>query len=139
MDDNNYVLENKRSMYGSIYFRIPTLKHIFVEAPMRFYNKLWWQYMPGVKIEVKWPRGNVVVDHNDPRWIDLGGAVWVDLGFSANPNDHYRLWLEQNVGRQGWDWDWSLENNNAAEDRLTIKIRRGKSKYATIAALKWTS
>ena len=94
--------------------------------------------MPGVEIEVPWPRGNIVVNDEDPRWCDIGGAVWVDLGFSADPNDHHRHWLEQHVGRQGWDWNWrtgvvSADNNR---DTLVIKFRRKKAKYATMFLLK---
>ena len=100
-------------------------------------EKLWWMFMPGVIITVRWPRGNIVVNHNDPRWVDWGGAVWVDLGFSADPNDHYRPWMEEHVGRQGWDWNWGFVDNDVTEDRLTIKFRRGKDENATLAALMW--
>lgn len=94
--------------------------------------------MPGTTVSVRWPRGNIVVDHNDPRWCDLGGAVWVDLGFSADPNDHYRPWMEQHVGRQGWDWNWGMADRDATDNRLTIKIRRKHEKYATIVAMMWS-
>lgn len=70
-------------------------------AKDKLLNKIWWRCMPGEVITVKWPSGNIVVDHNHPLWQDMGGAVCVDLGFSSDPNDHYRPWLEQNVGRQG--------------------------------------
>ena len=104
---------------------------------LNLYDKLWWRFMPGVVINVAWPKGPLVVDHNDPRWVDLGGAVWVSID-SADPNDHYRPWMEEHVGKQGWDWNWGLDNNDAADNRLTIKIRRKHEKYATIAALKWS-
>ena len=91
--------------------------------------------MPGKEVTVRWPVGWVVL-HEDPD----GSAVSVD---SADPNDHYRPWLEQNVGRQGWDWDWKL-GAIAAEspgvvgfDTLVIKFRKGKEKYATISAMRW--
>ena len=31
-----------------------------------------------------------------------------------DPNDSYRLWLEEHAGKQGEHWDWQLsrENNN---------------------------
>ena len=104
---------------------------------MSFLNKIWWKLMPGTLIKVRWPASNIVVDHNDPRWQDMGGAVWVDLGFSADPNDHYRYWMEKLIGKQGWDWDWTLMDNDILENKLTIKIRRGKEKYATIMAMRW--
>lgn len=101
-------------------------------------ESLWWRFMPGTIIKVNWPTGNIVVDHNDSRWCDLGGSVWVDLGFSADPNDHYRPWMESNVGRQGWDWNWKMIDNDVAENRLTIKFRRGLEHLASIAALRWS-
>lgn len=101
---------------------------------------LWWRYMPGVEIEVPWPTGNIVVDHNDPRWVDWGGAVQVDLGFSADPNDHYRPWLEQHVGQQGWDWNWRLGKLGVLNEQTTliIKFRRRREKHATVAAILWS-
>jgi hypothetical protein len=93
--------------------------------------------MPGVVVNVKWPAGNIVVDYNHPLWQDMGGAVWVDLGFSTDPNDHYRPWMEQNVGRQGWDWNWGKTQSECG-NRLTIKIRQAKAQYATMIALRWS-
>lgn len=103
----------------------------------KWYYYLWWRFMPGTEIKVRWPVGKITVDHNDPRWVDLGGAVWVELE-SADPNDHYRPELTEKCGRQGWDWQWDLRDNDAAENKLTVKIRRGKSKYASYFALKWS-
>lgn len=100
-------------------------------------DKLWWRFVPGVVINVRWPRGKIVVDHNDPRWCDLGGAVWVELD-SADPNDFYRPWLEEHVGRQGWDWNWGMGSHDATENRLTIKIRKKHAVYATHIAMTWS-
>lgn len=83
---------------------------------MSLLEQLWWRFMPGVTITVRWPR---------------------DVE-SSDPNDHYRPWLEQHVGRQGWDWNWRLFGNNAADDQLTIKIRRQHARYATIASMRWS-
>lgn len=94
--------------------------------------------MPGVTLKVRWPTGEIVVDHNDPRWQDMGGAVWVNLGYSSDPNDHYRWYMIKHIGRQGWDWDWCLADNDVTENRLTIKLRRSKMKYATIIGLMWS-
>lgn len=95
--------------------------------------------MPGVVVNVKWPRGRIVAGPGpkDPRWRDWGGAAYITFE-SADPNDHYRPWLEQHVGRQGWDWNWSMANRDATENRLTIKIRQKHAKYATIAAIQWS-
>lgn len=92
--------------------------------------------MPGVVINVKWPAGNITVDENDPRW-DWSMGASLQEGFSADPNDHYRPWMEKNVGKQGWDWNWGLADRDATDNRLTIKIRRKHAKHATIAAMKW--
>lgn len=90
---------------------------------------LWWYYWPGTKITVKWPRGWVVVQE-----MRDGSKTSIQ---SSDPNDHFRGWLEQNVGKQGWDWDWRIENSNVTDDSLTIKFRKGKSKYASYCSLKW--
>jgi hypothetical protein len=113
-------------------------EHCGVKVSMKLVNKLWWRLMPGVTVKVKWPTGNIVVDHDDPRWQDMGGAVWVDLGFSSDPNDHYRPWMEKNIGRQGWDWDWAMADNDVAANQLTIKVRRKYQEHAIMLALKWS-
>lgn len=107
-----------------------------------WYSQLYWWIFDYVEITVKWPSGEIVVDHNDPRWADLGGAVWI--GFeSADPNDHYRPDLELNVGKQGLDWDWHLKwhgrNIETGENvgRLTIRFRKSKSNWAAYYTMKW--
>ena len=96
---------------------------------MGWWDQLWWRFMPGVVVKVRWPRGWVVLH-------DSGDGSCVSTE-SADPNDHYRPWLEANVGRQGWDWNWRLDDD-IMEDQLTIKFRRRHEKYATIAVLRWT-
>lgn len=123
----------KKEMTGL--FRLPS--GMIIPCGMNIWQKLWWYLMPGVILKVKWPRGNIVVNHEDPRWVDLGGAVWVDLGFSADPNEHYRWYLEKYIGRQGWDWNWGMVDTDVTDDTITIKIRQGKSKYATIIGIMW--
>ena len=76
--------------------------------------------MPGVVINVRWPTGMI-------NGIDNTG-----------PYDHYRHWMEQHVGRQGWDWNWGLANNDASENRLTIKFRHGHQESAVIAKMMWS-
>jgi hypothetical protein len=109
----------------------------YIPYGLNLWQKLWWRFMPGKVINVRWPTGNIVVDHNDPRWCDWGGAVWVDLGFSADPNDHYRPEMEKYCGRQGWNWNWGIADNDVAANRLTIKIRRKYANYAILLAIKW--
>jgi len=103
---------------------------------LNIFSNLWWKYMPGTIIEVRWPVGWVIL-HEDKD----GSRVSKE---SADPNDHYRPDLEKYVGRQGWDWDWrigSIKASNGAgtvgRDTLYIKFRRGKDDYAPIAKLKW--
>lgn len=111
----------------------------FLPSQLKIWEKLWWRFVPGVVINVKWPRGEIVAGPgpNDPRWRDWGGAAYVRFE-SADPNDHYRPWLEKNVGRQGWDWNWGLAGDDIAKGHLTIKIRQSKSEYATMAGLMWS-
>lgn len=108
----------------------------YLPCGLNLLEKAWWRFMPGVVINVKWPVGEITVDENDPRWDWTLGAS-LQSGTSADPNDHYRPWMEQHVGRQGWDWNWGMANNDVSANRLTIKIRRKHSYYATIAALRW--
>ena len=100
-------------------------------------DKLWWRFMPGVVINVAWPKGQVKVGagHRD-GYSGYGPEFeYVD---SADPNDHYRPWMEEHVGKQGWDWNWGMADRDATENRLTIKIRQRHAKYATLAAIKWS-
>jgi hypothetical protein len=116
-------------------FRFPSGR--YMPCGLNIWQKLWWRFVPGEVINVRWPSGNIVVDHNDPRWLDWGGAVWIDLGFSADPNDHYRHEIEKHCGRQGWDWNWGMANDDMAANRLTIKFRRKYAQWASYFALKW--
>lgn len=102
----------------------------YIPCGINIKEKLWWRFVPGVVINVVWPRGWVLLNES----MD-GSKVSAE---SADPNDHYRPWLEQHVGRQGWDWNWGMIGTDASEHRLTIKIRQKHAMYATIAALKWS-
>lgn len=108
----------------------------YLPCGLNIFQKAWWYLVPGVVINVPWPAGEIVVNDEDPRWDWTMGAT-LQSGFSADPNDHYRPWLEANVGRQGWDWNWGMADRDATDNRLTIKIRQKHAKYATIAALRW--
>lgn len=91
-----------------------------------FIEYLWWRFMPGTIIRVKWPRE-------------------VE---SADPNDHYRPFLEKNVGKQGIDWNWRIQVGNSfytpgyedqdqESDKVVIKFRKGKDKWASVAGILW--
>ena len=109
-------------------FFLPSGRYIPMGLNIR--QQLWWRFMPGVVINVKWPKGWVVLHSTS-----AGSCVSTE---SADPNDHYRPWLEQHVGKQGRDWNWGMANMDATENRLTIKIRQKYAKYATIAAIRWS-
>lgn len=99
-------------------------------------DRLWWRYMPGDVINVAWPRGTIVVGPGSRQWSG-NGPVHEEV-YSADPNDHYRPWLEHYVGRQGWDWNWGMGGHDTAENRLTIKIRKKHLVYATHIAMMWS-
>ena len=101
---------------------------------------LWWKFMPGVEITVKWPTGWT-------KPVNAAGGGFIQME-SADPNDHFRPWLEQNVGRQGWDWEWRMGPITGAQgsangptyltgDYLEIKFRKAKAEYATMFKLIW--
>ena len=120
-------------------FSLYYYEHCGVKVSMKFINKLWWKLMPGVIVKVKWPSGEIIAGPGpeDPRWRDWGGAAYVRFE-SADPNDHYRPWLEKNIGRQGWDWDWALTDDDLIKNQITIRIRRKHRHYASLLALKWS-
>jgi hypothetical protein len=60
-------------------------------------SMLWWKFMPGTEIEVRWPFGWVILDDD--------GAGNQTSAESADPNDHYRPYLEKHVGKQCIDWN----------------------------------
>lgn len=98
-----------------------------------FTQSMWWRWMPGVIAEVKWPRGWVVLHEAED-----GSKVSTE---SADPNDHYRPWLEKNIGKQGRDWDWKLgqvPTDNTAQDTLLIKVRHKHADALMIFKLKYT-
>ena len=108
-------------------FRLPSGRYL--PCGLNIVQKLWWRFMPGVIINVRWPVGEVRIRQEE-------SDIW-DYVRTADPNDLLRPWLEANIGKQGRDWDWGLTGNDAAENRLTIKIRQKHAKYATIATLRW--
>ena len=104
---------------------------------MKLLKTIWWRYMPGVKVIVSWPFGRITVDDSHPSW-DWTMSAKYQTYESADPSDWYRPWLEENVGKQGWDWDWDILGDNMTADRLTIKLRNKHAHYASFIGLKWT-
>ena len=108
-------------------------KNEFITRTLNPVKTLWWKLLPGTTITVKWPVG-----WTEPEPAAGGGFIQME---SADPNDHFRPWLEQNVGRQGWDWDWRLvghANEITETDTLIIKFRWGREKYATMFILRYS-
>lgn len=128
-------------------FNIYYWSHYGVKVSMKFINKLWWKLIPGVIVKVKWPSGEIIAGpalqcivwpgSEDPRWRDWGDTAYVRFD-SSDPNDHYRPWLEKNIGRQGWDWDWALTDDDMTKNQVTIRIRRKHRHYVPLLALKWS-
>lgn len=63
---------------------------------------------------------------------------------STDPNDHWRPWLEANVGEQHheWDWDWvcdppGLYYADGTASFVRITFGTGKEIWATLAMLKF--
>jgi hypothetical protein len=95
--------------------------------PSSLWSKLWWKFAPGTTVEVKWPRGQYAI--HEP--VD-GSIIEIE---TADPNDHYRPWLESVIGQQGWHWDWRI--GRYENDSLYIKIIKSKEHHATFIGLKW--
>lgn len=97
-------------------------------------TRLWWKFMPGVCVHMPWPVGPVNV--KNPC-----GEIYLHRGpISADPNDHWRAWLEREVGKQGLAWDWEIGGACASiwesgeedgEDTVLIKFRFDKKSAAT--------
>lgn len=101
-----------------------------------FLNTLWWWLMPGVTFKVRWPSGEPIGPHSpNYDWTRINSNYMVE---TADPNFWYRPELEELVGKQGWDWDWCLKDDDISTNRLTIKFRFDKKHFATIFKLKWT-
>lgn len=103
-----------------------------VTSLIEIVKSIYWQSRLKHTITVKWPSGYVDVGPNSREWNGITGKsrqqVW-----TADPNDHYRPWLEAHVGKQHQDWDWGALHTN----EIKITFRTGKEEWATQAALMW--
>ena len=118
------------------------------ELKSRFgpWDSLKWRLMRGEKIVLPWPEPKeVTINDKDINWSDCGGATNVSL-FTDDPNYHLRPFLEEKIGIQGKDWMWRHQVGcsvfitpefHRQVDRLEIKIRKNKSKWASVIRLKW--
>lgn len=86
-------------------------------------DTIWWKYVPGTTINVPWPK---------PGEVQIPSNFFVTVP-TADPNDLYRPTLEHYCGRQylGWHWRFSAPHN------IEIKFRVGKSRLATLFAIRW--
>jgi len=73
---------------------------------------------------------------HDPATIVIV-VRWPRSAWSADPNDHYRPWMEEHVGEQGVDWEWGLINDDASKDNLSIRFKRDFEALAMQAKLMW--
>jgi hypothetical protein len=103
---------------------------------------IWWKCIPGTTITIHWPKKEWITLHDDGN----GGKT---QAHTDDPNDHYRPYLEKHVGKQGWDWDWRIQVGNSMwtpgyedqdiqSDRVVIKFRKGKEKWASITMIMWS-
>lgn len=108
--------------------------NLFLLAPLKqWLRRLWWRYALKVTITLPWP--------NQIKKINGGKQVV----HSSDPNDHYRPWLEQNIGRQHWDWDWQWAQASyfpgrygarVVHDAVIIKVlRRHRERAAEMKLL----
>ena len=91
--------------------------------------------MPGITVQLPWPTVY--------QTLNAGGVIM----YSIDPDDHYRPWLEENCGRQGWDWDWRVlyqrdvfrlyNQSPHSDDVVEVKFRKGKESIAVLAKLRW--
>ena len=51
----------------------------------------------------------------------------------AEPNEHYRPWLEENVGEQGVSWNWQIHSVDGNE----LSIDFANKEHAILFELKW--
>lgn len=109
----------------------------YLPCGLNMVERAWWRFVPGVVINVRWPVGEVVIDESMKQWDwTIGPSKYIVE--SADPNDHYRPWLEKHVGKQGWDWNWGMADRDATDNRLTIKIRQKHQECAIIAKMMWS-
>lgn len=115
-------------------FQLPSGRYL--PCNLNIWQSLWWRFVPGVTINVRWPSGQVVVTEDNPLWDwTIGPSKYIIE--SSDPNEHYRPELTKKVGKQGRHWQWGLTNTDVADGRLTIKIVKSKAKWASYFAIKW--
>jgi hypothetical protein len=92
---------------------------------LNLYNILIWKYWLKHSVTVKWPRGWAVL-HDD-------GEGNITSTESADPNDHFRPFLEKYCGQQcrAWEWRYAVSAKVVTvgyeeyyDDMVEIKFRK---------------
>ena len=91
----------------------------------QWWHAVLWRVWLRTQITIAWPRGWTPQDH-------LGNSAE-----SSDPNEWYREWLEQHVGRQGWAWDWRIGEYTYEGTRDTLLVKFRDPKKASWFALVW--
>lgn len=120
------------------------------EIKSRFgpYDAVKWRCMRGGVVSLHWPKIEKVNSTSQAvNWLILEVEQLPRI-YSDCPNLHYRPWLEKYVGKEGCDWMWRHKvgcgvfispDYHRRHDRLEIKLRKNKSKWASLLLLKWGS
>ncbi len=75
--------------------------YLSVIRPWRLWRRdLWWRMMPTV---------SVTLPFGDLRW-------------DQSPSEHIKPWLDENIGREGWSWDWTWLARDERPWEQTLKI-----------------
>lgn len=65
-------------------------------------------------------------------WLDFGESIMVNWPRGKNATvDDWRSWLEANVGRQGFDWNWKPHYPENLSSGFLIEIKFRKKMYAS--------
>lgn len=81
-----------------------------------------WKFWLRQEVTIPWPRGTLP-DSNIS---------------SSDPNEFYRYWLEANVGRQGWEWDWRVGSKIDGDNWGSLLLKFRDPKHATLFVMKHT-
>lgn len=68
-----------------------------------------------------------------PEVVTYVTRRWPSNKDSADPNEIWRPWLEEHIGKQNIDWDWTLK----PDEFNIIEISFVDSLNATLFELKW--
>ena len=104
---------------------ITLIKLNILNKSTRLWRRVWWNFFPGPIVQLSWPRG----------WTKINS-----LGIqyeSSDPNVHWRPWLEANIGRQGWDWDWRINFRDI--NSIHLKVHKKHSNTLSLFLLKYGS